>query len=74
MRSRLRDRNLNHTKPSLFKRFFARLKSSIVTDIPADLYACEDCGKPKCSQEKWQNCENRIKHMHAVEQDREKNT
>ena len=42
-------------------KFRAWLKKSVVDECPPELYACEVCGAKECSNEKWLNCESRIK-------------
>ncbi len=42
-------------------KFRAWLKKSVVDECPPELYACEVCGAPECSNEKWLNCEARKK-------------
>lgn len=41
-------------------KFRAWLKKSVVDECPPELYACEVCGAPECSSEKWVNCTKRI--------------
>ena len=35
------------------------IRRAIVADVPAEMDLCLDCGKPLCSEEKFQGCERR---------------
>jgi hypothetical protein len=43
------------------KRSIRDLKDSIIQPCPPELYACEVCGERECDDEKWRNCEHRLK-------------
>ncbi|MBT8449258.1 MAG: hypothetical protein KJO69_06185 [Gammaproteobacteria bacterium] len=65
---------MTNIQPGFIGRFLQRIKDFFVTDVPAELDACQNCGKLECSQGKWQNCEHRIQQMKLVEADREKHS
>lgn len=37
------------------------LKSSLIQEGPPELYACEVCGQYECDNERWLNCQHRLK-------------
>ncbi len=45
---------------SRFGRFWARLWSGVVADLPASLEECESCRVVDCTQERWLRCERRL--------------
>jgi len=46
---------------SRFKRFWTRIKSGIVQDVPPHLEACESsCKKEDCSEEHFASCAQRL--------------
>ena len=47
--------------PSGKHRFGKWLKDSLIQECPPELYACEVCGQYECDNERWLNCEHRLK-------------
>ena len=41
--------------------------SWILDDVPASIYGCEICGKAECSNNKFENCDFRLKCENAIE-------
>ena len=52
-----------------FGQFIHKLKSHLVTDVPIELDACEDCRATECSHDKLIHCENRINRAKRIEAD-----
>jgi hypothetical protein len=52
--------------PSWFAKFWKRVSTGVVQDVPADLEACEDCREIECTQERWQTCPRRLAAEAAV--------
>ncbi len=53
-------------KTSKVEKFKKRIVDSIIQDCPPELYACEICGKLECNNEKWLNCETRIRMAESI--------
>ena len=49
--------------------FIQKLKSHLVTDVPIELDACEDCRVTECSHDRLIHCENRINRAKLIEAD-----
>ena len=43
-----------------FGRFWTRLRSGVVQDVPPNLEECETCREVDCTQERWLQCEKRL--------------
>jgi hypothetical protein len=43
-----------------FGKFWTRLWSSVVQDVPPALEECETCREVDCTQERWLHCERRL--------------
>lgn len=41
-------------------KFWKRLSTGVVQDVPAHLDECEDCREIDCTQERWESCERRL--------------
>jgi hypothetical protein len=54
-------------KQNRLKRLLQSIVDGIVQDVPPELDVCEMCRKPRCSQDEWIVCENRILHMKCLE-------
>lgn len=50
---------------SWFGRFWTRLKSEVIQDVPPSLDECESCREANCTQERWLTCARRL----ATEED-----
>jgi hypothetical protein len=49
-------------KISWIRQLWERIKSQIIQDVPTENAVCEyDCDKLECSDEKWTDCENRLR-------------
>jgi len=55
---------------NLFTRLLSKIRSAVITETPIELAACEYCRKTECSQGNWETCENRIKEMNYIKQNR----
>jgi predicted hotdog family 3-hydroxylacyl-ACP dehydratase len=45
---------------SWLAKFWKRLSTGIVQDVPARLEACEACREIECTQERWESCQRRL--------------
>jgi hypothetical protein len=45
---------------SWFGRFWTRLKSGVIQDVPPGLEECELCREVDCTQERWLSCARRL--------------
>ena len=52
-----------------FRRLIHKMKSHLVSDVPIELDACEDCRVTECSHGKLIHCENRINRANQIEAD-----
>ena len=43
-----------------FGRFWTRLKSEVIQDVPSSLEECESCREANCTQERWLTCARRL--------------
>lgn len=57
-------------KQNLIKRLLSKFSNAVITEVPLELEACEYCRKTECSQGNWETCENRIKEMNYIKQNR----
>jgi hypothetical protein len=45
---------------SWLNRFWQKLKSSVIKDVPASLEECESCRETNCTQTQWEFCARRL--------------
>ena len=50
----------------MLKKLWAWACTHIVTDVPAEIAACLDCGKVQCVDSQFRNCPNRLARMAAI--------
>ncbi|HBK09460.1 MAG TPA: hypothetical protein DDZ81_26960 [Acetobacteraceae bacterium] len=44
----------------MLRKLWAWASSQIVTDVPAEISACLDCGQVQCLDSQFRNCPNRL--------------
>jgi hypothetical protein len=49
---------------SWFGKFWTRIKTGVVQDVPPSLEECEACREVNCTQERWLTCPRRLASMH----------
>lgn len=50
----------------MLKRLWAWASSQVVTDVPAEISACLDCGKVQCVESEFRYCPNRLARSAAL--------
>jgi hypothetical protein len=50
----------------MLRKLWAWASTQVVTDVPAEISACLDCGKVQCVEAEFRNCPNRLARAAAL--------